>query len=201
MRWYCRARRITPASATGWPSSLNPAAPASASSTCSVSSAPRWPTVIAARNPTRTAASCSPRSSSDSSTEAVSTTGAVFGMATIVAKPPRGGGQLPVAMSSRSSRPGVRRCTWGSTKPGTATRPAASTSSSPSPTRRCARRGRPGPAPRRWPAAGLQDADAPQHERRGRAGPLHPSRTPIRRRPPRSARAGSTAPAGSASRS
>ena len=42
---------------TGCPSSVKPAAPASASSPISVSSAPRWPFVIAARKPTGTSAS------------------------------------------------------------------------------------------------------------------------------------------------
>ena len=46
-----------PGDATGMPSSVKPAAPASASSPISVSSAPDWPFVIAARKPTGISAS------------------------------------------------------------------------------------------------------------------------------------------------
>src|SRR6476469_8804642 len=54
---YCSARRMTPAAATGRPSSVKPAAPASASAPISVNSAPSRPFVIAARKPTGTLAS------------------------------------------------------------------------------------------------------------------------------------------------
>ena len=57
-----------PASATGTPSSLKPAAPSRASSTISVSSVPCWPRVIAARKPTGTSASRCARSWSERST-------------------------------------------------------------------------------------------------------------------------------------
>ena len=80
---YCSARRITPADATGRPSSVNPAAPRSASSPISVSSPPSWPFVIAARNPVGTTASRRASSTSPSSTAAESTTGSVFGIARI----------------------------------------------------------------------------------------------------------------------
>ena len=50
---YWSARRRSPGDMTGWPSSEKPAAPASASSTISVSSAPAWPFVIAAEEPDR----------------------------------------------------------------------------------------------------------------------------------------------------
>ena len=58
---YWSARRITPAATTGRPSSVNPTAPASASSPISVSSVPSWPLVIAAKKPTGTFASRSAR--------------------------------------------------------------------------------------------------------------------------------------------
>jgi hypothetical protein len=79
-RWYWSARRSTCASHTGRPSSEKPAAPASASSPCSVSCSPASPTVIAAWNPTRTTASRSACSNSEPRTAALSTTGEVFGM-------------------------------------------------------------------------------------------------------------------------
>ena len=56
MPWYWSARRIRPGATTGRPSSVKPAAPCSASSAISVSSAPSCPRVIAARNPTGTSA-------------------------------------------------------------------------------------------------------------------------------------------------
>jgi hypothetical protein len=62
---------------------VNASAPAAASSAISVSSSPRWPFEIAAVNPVGTRASCRARSTSDRSTGAVSTTGSVFGIATI----------------------------------------------------------------------------------------------------------------------
>ena len=78
---YWIARGIRPAEPTGTPSSLKPAAPRSASSPISVSSAPRWPFVIAARKPTGIAASARAESSSVPRTAAESTTGSVFGIA------------------------------------------------------------------------------------------------------------------------
>ena len=130
----------------------------------------------------------------------MSTTGDVLGMATMVTKPPAAAAALPVAMSSRSSRPGVRRWTWGSTNPGTATSPAASTSSRP--------RGRAADAALAHDqvahlvdAGGrVEHAGAAQHEGGGRAGPLDQSR------PHQTATApigstGSAAAAGSARRS
>ncbi len=74
---------MSPGVATGRPSSLNPAAPASASSAISVSSPPSRPLLIAARNPTGISASASAVSAREPSTAAESTTGSVFGMARI----------------------------------------------------------------------------------------------------------------------
>ena len=45
-------------------------------------------------------------------------TGSVFGIASTRQKPPAAAARVPESRSSSSSRPGVRRCTWGSTKPG-----------------------------------------------------------------------------------
>ena len=55
-RWYWSARRITRALAIGRPSSVKPTAPASRSSTISVSSSPFMPRVTVARKPTGTEA-------------------------------------------------------------------------------------------------------------------------------------------------
>ena len=80
---YWSARRISPGAVTGWPSSENATAPASASSAISVSSPPAWPFVIAARKPTGTSASRRASSKSAPRTAAESTTGSVFGIARI----------------------------------------------------------------------------------------------------------------------
>ncbi len=100
---------MTPAARTGRPSSVKPAAPASASSAISVSCSPSWPTVTAAVNPVGIRASARARSRRERSTGAESTTGSVFGMARIAQKPPAAAARVPVSMSSSSSRPGVRR--------------------------------------------------------------------------------------------
>ena len=62
---------------------MNAIAPAAASSAISVSSSPRWPFEIAAVKPVGTTASSRACSTSASSTLALSTTGSVFGIATI----------------------------------------------------------------------------------------------------------------------
>ena len=64
-------------------------------------------------------------SSSERSTGAVSTTGSVFGIATIAQKPPAAAARVPVSRSSLCSWPGVRRWTCGSTKAGNRWRPVA----------------------------------------------------------------------------
>ncbi len=123
---------MTPAERTGRPSSVNANAPASASSAISVRSSPACPRVTAAVNPVGMRASVRARSRRAPSTGAESTTGSVFGMARIAQYPPAAAAWVPVSRSSSSSRPGVRRCTWGSTKPGKAVRPSPRTSSAPS---------------------------------------------------------------------
>ena len=80
---YASARRISWADATGLPSSVKASAPAAASSAISVSSSPRWPFEIAAVKPVGTTACSRASSTSASSTLALSTTGSVFGIATI----------------------------------------------------------------------------------------------------------------------
>ncbi len=82
-RWYCSARRKTPASTTGLPSSVKPAAPSARSSAISVSSAPCRPRVIAAMKPTGTRASRAAASSSAPRIGALSIVGEVFGIPTI----------------------------------------------------------------------------------------------------------------------
>src|ERR1041384_2007266 len=59
----------------------------------------------------------------------LSATGAVFGMQTTDVKPPRAAQRVPVSMVSLSLRPGSRRCTCMSIKPGTTSLPVASMSS------------------------------------------------------------------------
>ena len=66
---------MTPAERTGSPSSVKPAAPASARSAISVSRSPSCPTVIAAMKPVGMRASTRARSRSERSTGAESTTG------------------------------------------------------------------------------------------------------------------------------
>ena len=74
---------MSAADATGRPSSVKAIAPAAASSAISVSSSPRCPFEIAAVKPVGTTASSRACSTSACRTEAVSTTGSVFGIATI----------------------------------------------------------------------------------------------------------------------
>ncbi len=82
-RWYWRARRITRALAIGRPSSLNPIAPASRSSTISVSSSPAISRVTVARNPTGTEALARAPSRSAATSAAVETGGEVLAIARI----------------------------------------------------------------------------------------------------------------------
>ncbi len=131
-RWYCSAWRITPAERTGRPSSVKAAAPTSDSSAISVSCSPSMPRVMVAVKPVGTRACARARSRRERRIGAESTTGSVFGIARIAQKPPAAAARVPVSMSSSSSRPGVRRCTCGSTKAGTAVKPAAATISAPS---------------------------------------------------------------------
>ena len=118
-RWYCSALRIIPAFVMGLPSSLKAMAPSSRSSAMSVSSSPRMPRVTVATKPTGTRASRAAESRSAPSTGALSIVGEVFAIATTATNPPAAAERVPVSRSSLYSWPGVRRCTCGSTKPGT----------------------------------------------------------------------------------
>src|SRR5437763_8836898 len=64
-----------------------------------------------------------------SATAALSQTGSVFGMAQMAVYPPSTAAADPEAMVSSSSRPGSRRCTWVSTKPGATMAPSTSMTS------------------------------------------------------------------------
>ena len=82
-RWYWSARRITRALRIGRPSSVKPTAPASRSSTISVSSSPFMPRVTVARNPTGTEAPARACSRSAVMSAAVETGGSVLAIARI----------------------------------------------------------------------------------------------------------------------
>ena len=64
-------------------------------------------------------------------TVALSFTGLVFGMQQIDVKPPAAAARAPVSMVSACSKPGSRRCTCMSIKPGATIRPVASKTSAP----------------------------------------------------------------------
>ena len=85
-----------------------------------------------ARKPTGIRASRRAASRSERSTVASSTTGSVFGIATTATKPPAAAARVPLSRSSLCSWPGTRRCTCGSTKPGSRWRPSPSIASAPS---------------------------------------------------------------------
>ena len=167
-----------PGATTGRPSSVKPAAPASASSPISVSSLPAWPFVIAARKPDRdlaprARAARRARRARRPSRRPARCSASRGSRSSRRPRPPR----CPVAIVSSSSRPGVRRCTCGSTNAGASTsrrrRPRGGrsrrgraelgdhaavdrTSSArrcPRPGRARARRGRRGRGGRSWPTA------------------------------------------------
>ena len=60
-------------------------------------------------------------------TARLSLTGKVLAMHATAVKPPAAAARVPLAMVSLYSKPGSRRCTWMSMKPGHTTLPAAST--------------------------------------------------------------------------
>ena len=72
-----------------------------------------------------------PRSSTDCTTAASSSGGSVLGMQTTAVQPPSAAARAPVSIVSASSRPGSRKCTWMSTRPGATTQPSASSTSAP----------------------------------------------------------------------
>ncbi len=85
-----------------------------------------------AKKPVGTRARADASAISELTTDAVSTVGTVFGIATIAQYPPAAAAAVPESMSSLYSWPGVRRCTCGSTNAGNRCLPAASTVSAPS---------------------------------------------------------------------
>ena len=100
---------MTLGSATGWPSSLNPMAPACASSHISASSFPLLPLVTQPMGSTLTVPSWRAFSRTKSTVARVSIVGSVLGMAQTVVNPPRAAAAVPVAMVSLYSKPGSRR--------------------------------------------------------------------------------------------
>ncbi len=123
---YSRARRISSAFMTGLPSSEMATHPAPTNSPISANSSPLLPLVMAPMGKTCTAPSRRARSMMKSVTDWLSLTGVVLAMQHTDVKPPRAAARVPVAMVSMSSRPGSRRWTCRSTKPGQTTFPRAS---------------------------------------------------------------------------
>ena len=109
----------------GIPSSVNPAAPAFASSFISTSSLPASPCVMAAVCNTWIPVSL-PLSWIYFSVSILSTTGLVLAIHTTMVKPPLAAAAAPVYMSSLYVNPGSLKCTWVSTSPGATTSPVAS---------------------------------------------------------------------------
>ena len=123
---YSSARRISSAFMTGWPSSEMATQPAPINSPISASSSPRCPLVMAPMGKTWAAPSRRARSMMKSVTDWLSLTGAVLAIQQTDVNPPRAAARVPVAIVSMSSRPGSRRWTCRSTKPGQTTLPRAS---------------------------------------------------------------------------
>ena len=131
-RAYSRAWRMSCGSWTPLPSSVNRCTPAAASSPNGASAFPcrfivMHPAGCTSHRPARRA-----WARTNSTTASESCAGSVFGMATIAVNPPSAAARLPVSIVSASSRPGSRRCTCRSTKPGATMHPPASRFTSPS---------------------------------------------------------------------
>ena len=122
---YSRARRMTRASCTPSPSSVNMRTPRRTNSAMGASSEPRRPMVMAAEGYTSQQAPA-PSSCTSRTTAAQSVGGSVLGMATTAVNPPRAAPREPVSMVSASSRPGWRRWACRSTSPGATMQPEAS---------------------------------------------------------------------------
>ena len=173
---YSSARRISPAVATGRPSSVNAAAPASASSPISVSCVPSWPTVIAAVNPTGICGlllGARPQAAQHvGRVDDRDRCSASRGSRSSRRRPRR---RCPDAIVSSSSRPGVRRWTCGSTNAGASSEPGAvdhavAVDVEPLAERRDRARRRSGRrAPRRRPRSGRARARRGRRGRRSRA--------------------------------
>ncbi len=126
---YSSARRISTASDTQMPSSEKTRTPAaeSAMAPSSARRSPFSPTVTAPTGWTSQNPPSRPSRQTCSTTPAVSATGEVFAIACTQVNPPRAADCVPVSTVSASSRPGSRRWVCRSTRPGSATRPSAST--------------------------------------------------------------------------
>ena len=129
-RAYSSARRIKSGSCTPLPSSVNNVTPASRSSLYGANASPARPTVMQPDGMTSQSPARSPCARTNSTTIRESCDGSVFGIATTAVKPPNAAARLPVSIVSDSSRPGSRKCTWRSTKPGETMQPVASRSKS-----------------------------------------------------------------------
>ncbi len=128
---YSRARRMSTASETHFPSSENTRTRAaeSAIAPSSASRSPPRPTVTAPTGNTSQCPASRPSRQTCSTTPAVSATGSVLAIACTAVKPPSAAAWVPLSTVSASSRPGSRRWVCRSTRPGSATSPAASMTS------------------------------------------------------------------------
>jgi hypothetical protein len=108
------------------PSSVMATTPARLSEPIGARAWPFMPTVMQPVGRTLMTASRRTASLMNWMVPALSATGEVFGMQTTVVKPPAAAAREPVAMVSLCVWPGSRKWTWMSTRPGQATRPAAS---------------------------------------------------------------------------
>ena len=129
-RAYSSARRMSNGSCTPLPSSVNNVTPASRSSLYGANACPARPTVMQPDGTTSHSPARTPCERTNSTTIRESCEGSVLGIATTAVNPPKAAALLPVSMVSDSSRPGSRRCTWRSTKPGETMQPVASRSKS-----------------------------------------------------------------------
>ncbi len=177
-RWRWSASRSTPAFATGCPSSVKPPRPARAARPSSVSRSPSRPRVSAARLPTGTCACRGGRLAHRAQQLGGVDRRSVLGIAITAPNPPAAAARVPLSMSSLCSCPGLRRCTCGSKKAGSAyRRPSPSTISSfpaAGPAGSVRRRASRARSAARWPRRALSRSKRPSTPRR---------RDPTRARP------------------
>ena len=119
-------RPITPASATQSPSSVKAAAPARARPAIGASRPPSRPWVAQAAAKTRALRAAWPWWCTCRTRPSVSMGGRVLGMQQTLVKPPLAAAAQPVAIVSRCSGSGSRRCTCRSMSPGVTMHPSAS---------------------------------------------------------------------------
>ena len=128
------ALRISLGVRTGAPSSEKPSTPASASSPMAESCSPARPADTAPK--ARTSTGEPPARAAErmrSRTPGSSSAGWVLGISATVVKPPWAAAAEPVATVSASSKPGSRKWTWRSKKPGATTTPLSVTPAASSP--------------------------------------------------------------------